>query len=196
RFPVPPPPTSPLFPYTTLFRSARVKLFRVDNLIQIPINQARLKLRGGIQEVMPPKLRLIGSLFIAVPQRKIQFSGDFTSPFFPAFLLGFLNGLFDGGQGLLIRFRNEDTNRIFRLLALGSRPRLEHVHVAEAYFSSYHFRHLNLLLFEVQNRRVNFRPLVAFGNKCRFTRRFFDQPGRKLSKSLPADSLFKLSNRF
>src|SRR5690606_4125630 len=56
-------------------------------------------------------------------------------------------------------------------------------------------RHLSPLP-EIQTRRVNLRPLVAFGNKCRFTRRFFYQPGRKLSEALPADSLFKLSNRF
>src|SRR5690606_35828181 len=103
--------------------AAGVKLLLVDNWVQVLIDQARLKLRGGIQEVMPPKLRLVGPFFIAIPQRDVEFGGDFTAPLFLAFLLCFLNGLFDGGQGFLIRFRNHDADAVFRLLALDSRPR-------------------------------------------------------------------------
>src|SRR5690606_5479786 len=97
-----------------------VEFFRVNDRIQLFIDQARLKFAAGVQEVMAPKFRLVGPLFVAIPQRKVQFSGDFTSPFFPAFLLGFLNGLFDGGQGFLVALRDHNADTVFRLLALDS----------------------------------------------------------------------------
>src|SRR5690606_40964241 len=61
----------------------------------------------GVQTCALP-IWLVGPFFVAIPQRDVQFSGNFAAPFFLAFLLGFLNGLFDSGQGFLVALRDHN----------------------------------------------------------------------------------------
>src|SRR5690606_33812772 len=166
----------------------------VNDRVQLFIDQARLKFAAGIQEVMPTKFRLVGPFFVAIPQRDVQFSGNFAAPFFLAFLLGFLNGLFDSGQGFLVALRDHNADTVFRLLAFDSRFRLEYVAIRKPHFTRNDFSHLNLLL-KVKYCRVNFRSLVAFGSKRRTPRRFFDQTVGQFSELLFTYRLFKLSQR-
>src|SRR5690606_11388412 len=57
-----------------------IELIIIKNRVQVPVNNSRLKLAAGVQEVVPSKFGLVRPLFVAVAQRGPKIRRDLSAP--------------------------------------------------------------------------------------------------------------------
>ena len=115
---------------------AAVHLFRVDDVLELAVDDARFLGAVRIDEITASVGRIAGTLGIAVAQRRLERRkrGDGAGVAFElarAFVVGRLDGGFDSSERFLVILRDDEAHRIFRCAAVDA-LRLENADIAPA----------------------------------------------------------------
>src|SRR5690606_30616188 len=106
--------------------ATRIELGRVDDWVELGVNHTRLNFAGGVDEVVPLVSRIVGSVGVAVPQRRLKVGRHLAAPHGEPLSLRGLNRPLDLGEGRLVRLGNQNRNAVLRLLAILNGPRFEY----------------------------------------------------------------------